>query len=117
MERDPFLQILELRRAADFREDRESVRIPLNQSLAELNRTAFGDLYLGAVHDRIALALAALFIDHRDRALAIHNDQIAALRLDGLQVDEAHQYRCSSHRGATVPKLAMPYRRCGRYAW
>ncbi len=51
---------------------------------------AFVDLHLGAVHDRIALAFAALFVDHRNRALAVHDHQVARLRLDGLQADEAH---------------------------
>ena len=48
-------------------------------------------LHLGAVHHRVALAFAALFVDHRDRALAVHHHQVAGLRLDGLQVDEAHR--------------------------
>ena len=53
------------------------------------NRIAFVDLHLGAVHDRVALALAALFVDHGDRTLAVHDHQIARLRLHRLQVDEA----------------------------
>ena len=47
---------------------------------------AIVDFQLGAVHDRVALALAVLFVDHRDRALPVHDDQIARLRLDRLQV-------------------------------
>ena len=54
------------------------------------DRIAFVDLQLGAVHDRVALAFAALFVDHRDRALTVHDHQIAGLRLDRLQSDEAH---------------------------
>ena len=36
VQRDAFLQVLELNGAADFREDREGVRIPLDHDLAEL---------------------------------------------------------------------------------
>ena len=90
MQRDAFLQVLELRRAANFGEDRKRVRIPLDQSLAKLNRAAFDDFDLGAIHHRIALAFAALFIHDCDRALAIHHHQVAGLGLHGLQIDEAH---------------------------
>ena len=86
VQRDAFLQVFELHGAADFGEDREGVRIPLDHDLAELDRIAFVDLHLGAVHDRVALAFAALVVDHRDRALAVHDDQVAGLRLDGLEV-------------------------------
>src|SRR5208282_4904026 len=54
------------------------------------NRTAFGDLHLGAVHDRIALAFTALFIHDRNRALALHDHAVSGLGLHGLQIDEAH---------------------------
>ena len=47
-------------------------------------------LQLGAVHDRVALAFAVLVVDHGDRTLAVHHHQIARLRLDRLQSDEAH---------------------------
>ena len=90
VERDAFLQILELHGAADFGQDRESVRIPLDHNLAERDRIAFVDLELGAVHDRVALAFAALLVDDGNRTLAVHDNQIARLRLDGLQSDEAH---------------------------
>src|SRR5579862_2006493 len=90
MECDTLLQVLELHRAADFRQDREGVWIPLNHDLAERDRIAFVHLYFGTVDDGVTLALAAFLVDHRDRTLAIHDDQIARLRLDGLQSDEAH---------------------------
>ena len=86
VERDAFLQVLELDGAADFGQDREGVRIPLDQDLSELDLIAFVDLQLGAVHDRVALAFAALVVHHRDRALAVHDHQVAGLRFDGLQV-------------------------------
>ena len=49
------------------------------------------DLELGAVNHGVALALAVLLVDDRDRALAVHHHQIARLRLDRLQSDEAHR--------------------------
>src|SRR5208283_520888 len=87
---DAFLQVLELHRAADFGQDGEGVRIPLDQNLAERDRVALVDLDLGAVHDGVALALAVLLVHDRDRTLAVHDHQIAGLGLDGLQSDEAH---------------------------
>src|SRR5208337_4218750 len=45
---------------------------------------------LRAIHHRIALAFAALLVHHRDRALAIHDHQVASLGLYGLQIDETH---------------------------
>ena len=77
VQRDAFLQVLELDRAADFREDREGVRIPLDHDLAELDRIAVLDLQLGAVNDRVAFFFTALFVDDRDRTLAVHDHQIA----------------------------------------
>ena len=84
-----FLQVFELDGAADFRQDREGVRIPLDQDVAELDRIALVHLQLGAIHHRVALALAAFVVDHCDKALAIHHHQVAGLGLDRLQVDEA----------------------------
>src|SRR5208283_2031346 len=85
---DAFLQVLELHRAADFGQDGEGVRIPLDQNLAERDRVALVDLDLGAVHDRVALAFAVLLVDNRDRALAVHDHPVARFRLYGLQSDE-----------------------------
>jgi hypothetical protein len=82
VQRDPFLQVFELHGAADFRQDGEGVRIPLDHDLAERDRIALVDLELGAVHNRVALALAVLFVDHGDRTLPVHDHQIAFLRLD-----------------------------------
>ncbi len=90
VQRDAFLQVLELHRAANFGENGKRVRIPLNESLSELYRAGFGDLDLGAIHHRIALAFAAFFIHDCDRALTIHDHQVARLGLHGLQVDKAH---------------------------
>ena len=90
VQRDTFLQVLELHGAADFGQDGESVRIPLDHDLAERDRIAIVDFQLGAVHHRVALAFAILLVDDRDRALAIHDHQIARLGFDRLQSDEAH---------------------------
>src|ERR1051326_8106780 len=90
VERDAFLQVFELHGTADFSQNGEGVRIPLDHHLAESNRIAFVDLQFGAVHVRVALAFAVLVVDHRDRALPVHHDQITGLGFDGLQSDEAH---------------------------
>src|SRR5580693_5237840 len=90
---DTFLQVLELDGAADFGQDREGVWIPLDHNFAELDRIAFVDLNLGAVNNSVALAFAALVVDHRDRALTIHDYQVAGLGLDGLETDEAYDAR------------------------
>src|SRR5579872_4486940 len=87
---EAFLQVLELHGAADFGEDGESVRIPLHHDLAELDGVAFLDLELGAVDDGVTFFFATLFVHDRERAVAVHDHQIANLGFDGLQVDEAH---------------------------
>ena len=66
MKCDTFLQVLELHGAADFGQDGEGIRIPLDHHLAELHRIAFVDLQLRAVHDRVTLAFTILLIDDRD---------------------------------------------------
>src|SRR6185437_13062718 len=78
-----------LRRSTDFGQDGEGVRIPLDHHLSERDRIAVVDLHARAVHNRVALALAVLVVDHRNRALAVHYHQVAGLRLDRLQADEA----------------------------
>src|ERR1700674_717049 len=90
MKRDTFLEVLELDRTADFGQDRESVRVPLDHYLSELDWVAFVDLDLGAVDDGVALALAALLVNYRDRALAIHDHQVAGLGFDRLDADKTH---------------------------
>ena len=69
-------------------EDRERVRIPLDQHLALLDRLAFLHLEARAVDDRIALAVAALGVLDDERAVAVHDHQVAVLRLDDLQALE-----------------------------
>ena len=90
VERDAFLQVLELDRAADLGEDGEGVRIPLGQCLAERDRGAVFHLELGAVDDLVAFLLAATIVDDGDRTRAVHGNQVAVLGADGDHVDEAH---------------------------
>jgi hypothetical protein len=90
VQRDPFLQVLELNGAADLRQDREGVRIPLDHDLSERDLIALVDFQLGAVHHGVALALATFVVHHGDRALAIHHYQVARLGLHRLQPDKAH---------------------------
>ena len=114
---DAFLQVLELNRAADFGQDREGVRIPLDQDLAELDRLAVFDLQLGAVDHRVALLFAALLVHDGDRAVAVHGDQVAALAFDGLQVDEPHDAVVLGFEARLLGDARWPCRRCGTYAW
>jgi hypothetical protein len=53
--------------AADLGQDRESVRIPLGDLLAFLDRPAVGDVERGAVSDRITLDFAPAVIDDQRR--------------------------------------------------
>src|SRR6185369_15433369 len=85
-----FVQVLEGYGAADFGQDREGVRIPLNQDLAKLNRSSFFHLDAGAINHLVAFLFATLLVDDHDGTVAVHHDQIARLGADGLQVDEAN---------------------------
>ena len=91
VQRETFLQVLELHRSADFRQDGEGVRVPLDQYIAERNLLAVFDLHLGAVHHGIALFFAALLIHDRDRTVAVHHHQVAFLRANCDHVHEAHR--------------------------
>src|ERR1022692_4956799 len=120
VERDTFLQVLELDRAADFRQDGEGIGIPLDHHLSLRDRIAVVDFQLGAVHDRVTLALAILFVDDRDRALAVHDHQIARLGLDRLQSDEAHvanilgiEARLLGHSGRRTADVEGTHRELG----
>src|SRR5258708_9375715 len=89
VERDAFLQVLELRRAADFGKDGERVRIPLDHDLALLHCVTVVDFELGAVNYGVALTLAVFLVNDCNRTLTVHHYQIARLRLNSLQSDEA----------------------------
>ena len=62
MHRDAFDDVLEADRARLLGEDREGVRIPLDQDLARLDLLAVLDPQVRAVDDLVALALAALVV-------------------------------------------------------
>src|SRR6185312_14426615 len=84
-----FLQIFELDRAADFGNDGEGIRVPLDHHLAKVYRIAIVHLYLGAVNHSVTFALAALVVNNRNGSLTIHDNQIAGLGFYRLQSDEA----------------------------
>ena len=79
VQRHAFLQVLELHRAADFGQDREGVRIPLDQHIAQRNLLTVFDLHLGAVDHRVAFFFAALLVHDGDGAVAVHHHQVAFL--------------------------------------
>ena len=58
-------------------EDRERVRIPLDEDLALLDVLAVAHLEVRAVDDRVALADDALVVHDVDRAAAVHDDRAA----------------------------------------
>src|SRR6185312_15733256 len=75
------------------REDRERVRVPLADHIAELDLCTVFDLQLRAVNDRVALLLAALRIDDGDGAVAVHRNQAAVVGTNGDEVDEVNLTR------------------------
>ena len=111
VERDAFLQVLELHGAADFGEDGEGVRIPLGERLAELDAVAVLDLELGAVDDRVALLFAArvssMMATEPERFMATRSPSLLAtvLRLmkRTVPVFLASRRDCSATRDAGPP--------------
>src|SRR6185436_835622 len=90
---DAFHDVLVLRLAGELREDRVGERIPLDQHGPGLDLLVVLDLDLGAVHDRVALALAAALVGHGDLAVAVGGDQVAVTVDDGPEVVELHHAR------------------------
>src|SRR5262245_1867605 len=74
--------------ATDFGEDRERIRIPLEQDLVGPDRFAVLHPELGAVDHLIAFLLAALLVDDPQDAVAIHRDQIALRVPNGVDLNE-----------------------------
>src|SRR5262249_12421791 len=74
----------------ELREDRVGERIPLDQHGARLDLLVGLHLDLGAVHDRIARALAAPVVGHADLAVAVRRDQVAVAVHDGAEVVVLH---------------------------
>ena len=80
--RDAVDQVLEVNHAADFGQDRERVRIPFEQDLVGLDRRAVGDSDLARRKPPVAFFFAALVVDDRDDAVAVHRDQFALVVAD-----------------------------------
>src|SRR3546814_730389 len=72
----------------DFRHDRVVMRIPVRDRLPGLDRGAVLDVDGGAVGQLVALALAAVGVEHRQFARTRHGDQVATGVRDGLEVVE-----------------------------
>src|SRR6185312_3282942 len=78
-----------LQDAGDLGEDRHRERIPLRQQRLRGNLLPFLDEDLGAVGQRITLALAARVVGEDELAVAVHRHEVALLGHD-LQVLELH---------------------------
>src|SRR3954452_23444790 len=89
MQRQAFLQVLELDGAADLGEDGEGVRVPLCHDLAERDGRTVFNLDARAVNHGVAFFFASLFVDHGDGTGAVHHDEIADLGAHGLESNEA----------------------------
>src|SRR6185503_1346835 len=90
---DAFHDVLVLRLAGELGEDRVGERIPLDQHGPGLDLLVVLHLDLGAVHARVALALAAALVGHGDLAVAVGGDQVAVTVDDGPEVVELHHAR------------------------
>src|SRR4051812_8668118 len=77
--------------AAELRQDRECIRIPLEQDLVALHRGAVFDQDARAVYHRIALLFTTLVIDHSHDAAAVHRNDLAGLAADRLDPDVARK--------------------------
>ena len=77
MHRDAVDEVEEAHEAGDFRHDRVGMRIPGRDGLAGLDRRAVLDDDHRAVRQLVALALAAVVVEHRQFARTRHRDQVA----------------------------------------
>src|SRR4051812_16555038 len=84
--RDVGDEVLVLHGARILGQDRERVRIPLDEDRALLDRVAVAHLEARTVDDRVALAVAALVVLHHDRPGAVHHDQAAARLRTGARI-------------------------------
>ncbi len=91
IERDAFLQILELHRAADLGENGVGVRIPLGQQLAQLYVLPVLHAKARAIYHLVTLLLTTTVIQDGHRTGAVHGYQRAVLALNVVQVDKAHK--------------------------
>src|SRR3989441_7848561 len=85
--------VLVLDPSRELGEDRVGERIPLDQHGPRLDLLVCLHLDLGAVDDRVALALAAAVVGHADLAVAVRRDQVAVGVHDGAQVVVLHDPR------------------------
>src|SRR5690349_16117307 len=85
------MQFLEVDGAGDFGENRERVRIPLEQVLVALYAGAFLDEDLRAVNDLVAFFFAVLVVDDGQDTVAIHGDQLALRIPNGVDTEEANE--------------------------
>src|SRR5206468_4329963 len=88
-----FHDVLVLHLAGELGEDRVGERIPLDEHRALLDLLLRLDLQLGAVYDRVALALPAALVGHADLAVAVGGHEIAVAVHDRAQVVELHDAR------------------------
>ena len=118
---DALDEVAELHRAADLRERRKGVRIPLDEQIAGLHLGTVVLLELRAVDDRVtlALALAARFgqVDDRELTITVDDDLVAFVVGDRLEVDELHRCLRSGPRASSARRAGSRCRRCGRSAW
>ena len=86
--RDAVDEVDEAHEAGDFRHDRMVMRIPVGHGLAGFDRRAVLDHDRRAVRQLVALALAAVVVEHRQFARTRHRDQVAVGVLHVLEVVE-----------------------------
>ena len=94
-DRDLLDEVLELQKAADFGDHRMGVRIPGRDDLAAIDLGAIVDIDDRAVRDPVALALAAVLVDHADFAGAADRDEVALLVAHRLDVVQANRARAA----------------------
>src|SRR5438094_833419 len=92
---DALDDVAELHHATRLGDDRDGVGVPLGDHLGRFHLGPVALLQLGAVDDRIALALTLALrlgiVDDRHLAVAAHDDEVAVLALDRAHVDELQE--------------------------
>jgi hypothetical protein len=93
-------------------EDREGVRIPLDENLTLLDSLAVAHLEPCAVDDRVALAIAPLRVLDDERPGAVHDDQLARLLLAAALRFNDLQTLVANGAGVLVERGLLGYSRC-----
>ena len=91
-----FDEVFERDFSADFGQDRDIVRIPLDQRFARRNLFTVDDLQHGAGLNDVLFEFAILFVDNQDFGVAIQNDIFTLFvdhRLAADQLDDAGRTR------------------------